>query len=126
MDAYVYIKDKAVDNKIYWKCEMYKKCKSSTRVITVDDSIKKQSGNHNHVGDAAGIDGAKAMEKVKERPINSRDTAQYIVPRASMEVNGAAVVKLPLIDNGKRTMCITLTRKNVGLAQPNTYLDLNP
>ena len=63
-----------------------KKFKFSIRVTTVDDSIKKQSWNHSHPRDAAGIDAVKAMEKVKERVIDSRDTVQYIVSYAAMEV----------------------------------------
>lgn len=62
-----------------------KKKKWSARVITVHDSIQKRNGNHNHGGDAAKIEAAKAMEKVKEHAINSQDTQHYIVSCASMK-----------------------------------------
>ncbi|KAG7176650.1 hypothetical protein Hamer_G015462 [Homarus americanus] len=99
--------------------------KCSAHVITVNDSIQKRSGNHNHAGDAAEIDAAKAMEKVKEHAINSQDTPHYIVSCASMEVNGAAAVKLPSVSNMKRTIRNIRARKNTGPALPNSYLDLN-
>ncbi|XP_042228774.1 uncharacterized protein LOC121870859 [Homarus americanus] len=111
LDGYLYIKDKTVNNKIYWKCEMCKKMKCSARVITVNESIQKRSGNHNHAGDAAEIDAAKAMEKVKEHAINSQDTPHYIVSCASMEVSGAAAVKLPSVSNMKRTIRNIRARK---------------
>ena len=75
---------------------MCKKRKCSARGIIVNDSIQKRSGNHNHAGEAAEIDAAKAMEKVKEHAINSQDTPHYIVPCASMEANVATAVKLDL------------------------------
>ncbi|XP_076045223.1 uncharacterized protein LOC143027676 isoform X3 [Oratosquilla oratoria] len=53
LDGYLYIKDRSVNNKIYWKCDMSRKIKCFARVITVNDTIQKQSGNHNHAGDAA-------------------------------------------------------------------------
>ena len=125
LDGYLYITDKSVSNKIYWKCEMSKKRKCSARVITVDDSIVKQSGSHNHAGDASGIEAAKVMEKVKEHAANSRDTPQYIVSCASADVSCAAAVKLPTVDNMKRTIRNTRARKNVGHALPNSSLDLD-
>ena len=83
---------------------MCKKRKCSARGIIVNDSIQKRSGNHNYAGDAAEIDAAKAMEKVKEHAIKSQDTPHYIVLCASMEVSAAAAMKLPSVSNMKRTI----------------------
>lgn len=55
------------------------KRKRSVHVITVNDCIQKRSGNHSHAGDAAEVNAAKPMEKVKEHPINSQGTPYYIV-----------------------------------------------
>ena len=68
-----------------------KKKKNCAHVITVGESIAKQSGNHNHAGDAAAIEAAKAMEKVKEHAMNNRDTQQYIASCASVEIIGAFI-----------------------------------
>ncbi|XP_066969135.1 FLYWCH-type zinc finger-containing protein 1-like [Macrobrachium rosenbergii] len=104
LDGYPYIKAKAVNSKIYWKCEMSKKRKCCARIITVDDSITKQNGNNNYAGDAGGIEAAKAMEKVQEHAMNSRDTPRYVASCASIEVSGAAAMKLPSVENMKRTI----------------------
>ena len=125
LDSYLYITDKSVSNKIYWKCEISKKRKCSARVITVDDSIMKQSENHNQAGDASGIEAAKVMEKLKDHAANSRDTPQYIVSCSSADVSCTAALKLPTVENMNRTIRNTRARKNVGHALPNSSLDLD-
>ena len=41
LDGNLYIKDKTMNNKIYWKCERCKKIRYSARVITMQETLLK-------------------------------------------------------------------------------------
>ena len=48
LEGFLFIKDKQVDTKIYWKCEHYKKMKCKARVITVNNHVSSSNNDHNH------------------------------------------------------------------------------
>jgi hypothetical protein len=48
VDGHVYVKDKAVNTKIYWKCDKFALMKCHARVHTEGDRILKHIGEHNH------------------------------------------------------------------------------
>lgn len=50
LNGYLYVKDKQVRETFYWKCDQFKK-KCKGRVITIGDSVSRESNEHNHFGD---------------------------------------------------------------------------
>jgi hypothetical protein len=79
----LFIKDKAVDTKIYWKCEHSKKVKCKARVITINNIVSSSNNDHNHNADAAQLEANKVMQKIKEVAENTRDPPHFIVSQAS-------------------------------------------
>jgi len=60
LDGYVYVKDRVIVSKTYWKCENFASCKCCARVQTQADSVVKHVGDHNHALDVTSME---AMDK---------------------------------------------------------------
>ncbi|KAB0801401.1 hypothetical protein PPYR_01533 [Photinus pyralis] len=117
-ESFLFIKDKQVDTKIYWKCEHSKKMKCKARVITVNNFVSSSNNDHNHNADAAQLEANKVMQKIKEDAENTRDTPQFIVSQASAGLGNAVAAKLPTVNNIKRTIRNVRVRENVAPAIP--------
>ena len=66
LNGYLFVKDKSVENKTYWKCKDFEnKCKS--RTITIENEVKKEPIQHNHAGDPESVEAFRFMEDVKDK-----------------------------------------------------------
>ena len=102
--GHAYMKDKKVESRIYWKCDLIKELKCKARAITCDDLIIKLSGRHNHGGDTAKIEASEVTESIREDAKNSVNSPHVIVSSASMNLNPAVAAKMPSVCNLKRTI----------------------
>lgn len=124
LDGHLYIKDKQIDSKIYWRCERYKKFKCSVRVISVDNDITKESGQHNHAADAAEVEAAQVMQNVRENARRTQDAPHFILSQASFGLSQATSAKLPKVDNMKRTIRNIRTKHDAAPAIPGNRREL--
>ena len=103
MDGFLYVKDKQVRSKVYWKCQHFaEKCKG--RAITVDGSISSVSGEHNHSGNPTNVEVRKFLDKVKSDARTTRDSPHYIVSNAASELSGCVAAALPQTSSLKRSI----------------------
>lgn len=104
-DGHLYYKDKEVDvNKIYWKCENYRKVKCVARLVSEGDHIIKKSGDHNHVADAANVEGGIVMSHIRENAKHTQDAPQLIISNASVGLSSAAATTFAKVSSIKRTI----------------------
>ncbi|XP_050503655.1 uncharacterized protein LOC126882715 [Diabrotica virgifera virgifera] len=113
---FLFIEDRSVDTKVYWKCDMSRKYKCRARVITVDGQVFSSNNDHNHNADAARLEATKVMQRIREDAENTRDSPQYILSQASTNLGEAVAAKLPCVGNIKRT--IRKVREKKKLHQP--------
>lgn len=124
IEGYLFIKDKVIENKVYWKCEVSKKLKCSARVITIDDNATKINNVHNHIGDAASVGAARVYNTIKENAKSTRDTPQFIISTASENVGQAVAARLPAVSSIKKTIRNIRASENLGPAVPNRRQDI--
>ncbi|XP_060851217.1 FLYWCH-type zinc finger-containing protein 1-like [Rhopalosiphum padi] len=79
-NSYTYRKEKMYKESKYWKC-IDMQCKSRL-TITIDNTIKKESSEHNHVPDICKLEVKKEVERMKSQAL---DNPQQIV--ASSQLN---------------------------------------
>ena len=102
-DEFIYVKDKQVKSKIYWKCQRFAgKCKK--RAITIDGRITSTSGKHNHPGNSINVEVRKFLDKVKTEAKTTRDSPHYIMSNASSELSCCVAAALPQTSSIKRTI----------------------
>ena len=69
--GYLFVKDKQVMNKTYWKCKDFEnQCKC--RAITIDNEVTNVTREHNHAGDPASVEVYQFMNEVKDKAKDSR------------------------------------------------------
>lgn len=103
LDGFLYVKDKQVRTKIYWKCRHFaKKCKG--HAITVDGNISAFSGEHNHTGDPINVEVRQFLERVKTNAKTARDLPHYIIFNVTSEISGVAAPAVPLTSSIKRSI----------------------
>lgn len=99
----LYLKDKEVDTKIYWRCEHYQKVKCVEFVISENNRIVTSNAVHNHVADAARVEGHKVMNNIQENAKHIQDAPQLIIPNASIGLS-QATTNLAKVCSIKRTI----------------------
>lgn len=118
LDGHFFFKEKESVDQILWKCENYQKTKCKVRVKTVNDVVTVR-GEHNHVGDAAGVEAAKIYEAIKTTAKTTTNAPQAIITDATIQCSQAAAPKLPTIDVMKRTIRHIRQQQRAGPALPN-------
>lgn len=121
---FLFIEDRSVDTKVYWKCDLSRKYKCRARVTTVDGQVSSSNNDHNHNADAAKLEATKVMQRIREDAENTRDSPQYILSQASTHIREAVAAKLPSVGNMKRTIRKVRERKQVAPANPSSREDL--
>ena len=87
LDGFLYVKDRQIRSKVYWKCQHFaEKCKG--RAITVDGSVSSTSGEHNHAANSTNVEVRRFLDKVKTDAKSTRDSPHYTMSNASSELSG--------------------------------------
>jgi hypothetical protein len=115
--GHLYIKEKQIEEKIFWKCEQSRNFHCRARLRVIDEIIRKRISIHNHAGDAARIGAAKVVEEVKKRASDTQDGSHRIVTEAYRELPRAIVGKMP--PNGALKKAIQNLRNREARAPPN-------
>lgn len=123
-EGHFFYTDRKVDSKIYWKCESYHKVKCAARMITLDDSVIKRSGTHNHLGDAAHVEKMQVMTTMRDAARRTRDAPHYIISNVVSGVSQAAASRLGKVSSMKRTIRKIRTRDEVAPALPIRRSDI--
>ena len=124
VDGHLYVKDKAADTKMYWKCEKFAIMKCHARVHTEGDRILKHVGDHNHAADAASVDAAKVVMDAKEKALTSQDSGHQIVAQATVGISTAVAAKLPQPSSWKRSLRRARQTADVALPNPQSRTEL--
>lgn len=123
VDGYLFVKDKELKNKKYWKCQNYKKyCKCRAR--TDGDEVISVSGEHNHAGNPVNVEVRRFMEKIKNDSKETRDSPQYVILNAASDISNLTVPALPPLSSIKRTIRRVRQREICGLPIPNHRKDI--
>ena len=122
-NGYLFVKDKQVNTKTYWKCKDFEnQCKC--RAITVDDEVTNVSREHNHAGDPASTQVYKFMNEVKDKAENTKDTPHVIISTVASQVSQAVAAALPSTNSMKRSVRRVRQKENIGLVVPLHRKDL--
>ena len=114
IDGFLFVKDKQLDNKFYWKCNKFASyCKS--RAITNDGEVIKVPHEHNHSGDAVSVELRSFMNRAKGEAKQTRDSPQYVISTAASQLSENAAQDLPAISSIKRV--------NTDLSRTNNALE---
>ena len=124
LEGFIYVKDKEINGKNYWRCELFQKNNCKARVVTDGGSVSRRKFDHNHAGDAAHIEATMVMNSIREEARNTRDAPQYIVSQASIGLRQSASAKLPSVKSIKRTIQNVRVRQKTGPAVPNLRRDI--
>lgn len=75
MDQHIFWVESRDSGTIRWKCNNYQRTGCRARITTVAGEIDDSRCNlhHNHIADAAAIEAAECIEKIREQSQNSRD-----------------------------------------------------
>ncbi|XP_029645758.1 uncharacterized protein LOC115219713 [Octopus sinensis] len=123
VDGYLFVKDKELKNKKYWKCQNYKKyCKC--RAKTDGDEVISVSGEHNHAGNPVNVEVRRFMEKIKNDSKETHDSPQYVILNAASDISNLTVPALPPLSSIKRTIRRVRQREICGLPVPNHRKDI--
>lgn len=124
LKGFLFVKDKTVDEKTYWKCEHFlsKKCRS--RAITRLEDVCKET-SHNHPADAAEVEAVRLKNKLKDDARSTRDTPHYLVSALSSEVDQLTAAKLSKINTLKRTVRRERVKQNMEPTQPKCLEELD-
>lgn len=118
VNGYLYYQDKKANTKIYWKCDKYYKLKCGARITTQEEIILLNSGTHNHIANAAEIEGMKMMNNIRDHAKRTQDAPHFIVSTASVGVSQAAAAILPKVSSIKRTIRNVRTKHEAAPALP--------
>ena len=121
----LYLTDKRIDNKIYWKCDQYKTKNCRARIHTSGDEIIKRVGEHNHADDAALVDVTKVLNKIKEKARETQDETQRTVIDAFASTSQAVIGQMPQTETLKRFTRHTRTYAGHFPPNPLSIKDLN-
>ena len=123
LNGFLFVKDKQVRNKTYWKCKDFEnKCKS--RTITVDDVVTTDPKEHNHGGDRASVKIYEFMNDVREKAKDSREAPHVLISSAASQVSQAVAAALPPTSSIKRTVRRVRQKGDIGLVVPTHRMDL--
>ncbi|XP_050501027.1 FLYWCH-type zinc finger-containing protein 1-like [Diabrotica virgifera virgifera] len=122
--GYLYVQDKSCDTKVYWKCANFKKFSCKGRAIQRRPEEVKETGEHNHAGEAAVITAKEAYSNMKEAAVRTRDTPHYIISNSSCQLHFAASSQLPSIESMKRTIRNVRLKKNSEPTLPKTRAEI--
>ncbi|KAK9721575.1 hypothetical protein QE152_g20838 [Popillia japonica] len=73
-------------------------------VTSQGDELQKEPGDHNHGGDAANLEIAKFMDRLRDSSRTTQDTPQYLVSSLSSSISNGSVGRLPQLSSIKRTI----------------------
>uniref|UniRef100_A0A0L8G2X7 FLYWCH-type domain-containing protein n=1 Tax=Octopus bimaculoides TaxID=37653 RepID=A0A0L8G2X7_OCTBM len=117
IEGFVFVKDKQIGTKIYWKCNKFASyCKY--HAITNYSEVVKVSHEHNHSGDSVNIEVRTYINRVKQEAKETCDSPHYIVSTAGLQLSGNLVQSLPAISTIKRTIHSVRQKERSGLANP--------
>lgn len=120
LNGFLYVKDKEIREKTYWRCQNFITTHCKSRVTTVNDIVEKQLGEHNHAGNSAKVSAEQILEKVRDDAQNTRDSAHYIISTASVRIDNSVSALLPSVDSMKRTIRNIRQRHVAGPVLPST------
>lgn len=102
-DGFLFVKDKQVSTKIYWKCNKFASyCKS--RAITNDGKVIKVCLEHNHSDDAVNIEVLSFMKRVKQDAKGTRDSPYSMINIAFSRFSESAAQILLAVSSLERTL----------------------
>lgn len=84
----------------------------------------KGPGEHSHGGDAANLEIAKFMDRVRESSKTTNDTPQYIISSLSSTVCSSSAGRLPNVSSVRRTIRNIRATHNAAPAVPHSRQDL--
>ena len=86
LNGFLFVKDKGIRNKIYWKCQNFAKC-CKCRAITIDDEVVSVSREHNHTGDPTVVEVRRLMHKIKADANSPRATGSLFTRESTDRPN---------------------------------------
>lgn len=92
-----YTIERRTNDKIYWKCQNYRKFKCKGRVHTDIGitNVQVQNADHNHFGDAIKTEVLIFQDKIRSRSAMTNETTQNIIDNCLHNVTDEMVARLP-------------------------------
>lgn len=98
----LFVKDRASETTIYWKCDVFQKFKCRARVHTCDEKIIKEVGNHNHSGNQAKIMAEQKINELKDMSTSTTNSPSQIISSISNNLIQPVAAELPNVAQLKK------------------------
>ena len=121
-NGFMYDKQRALGNIIYWQCERRKECKA--RLHTEGMRIVKRINEHLHGPDMGKVTCLVTKAGLKRKAEQTQDTSQYIVAESVQNITEATATKLPKLNTLKRTIQRQRIKANLAPVQPENLAHL--
>ena len=118
-NGFMYDKQRALGNIIYWQCERRKEC--TARLHTEGMRIVKRINEHLH-GDMGKVTCLVTKAGLKRKAEQTQDTSQLIVAESGQNITEATATKLPKLDTLKRTIQRLRAKANLAPVHENFLL----
>lgn len=122
-ENYLYVKDRTVEEKSYWKCENIKICKA--RVHVVDDKIVKYVNEHNHPPDKAKVLADGVINELKRKAVETNNSPSELINSISTGIHISVAAKLPSVTQLKKTANRMRASEEDFPATPTTVQDID-
>lgn len=105
-EGYLYIFDKrSVDlSKNFWRCEMKNECKARIHTSANTNQVIKEVNQHSHGSDAAKINVAKIMTRIKRRATETTEIPSMLLNIALQDTSTSVLAKMPKKDSIRKTI----------------------
>lgn len=114
---FIYVNDKKTEEKVFWKCEYFKKKNCNARVHTANDAVVHTLNKHNHQPELAKVLADSTVNTLKRKAADTHNSPLEIIAEVSRDVHISVAAKLPSVNQLKKT--INRVRRNGSEHPPN-------
>jgi len=129
-DGYVYDFDKQSENGDvkFWRCELSRssslKCKCRLHTDAVTGRILQVIGGHSHAGNPGRREVLEALDRVRERAVNSQENSNQVVRNCVQNISRGARAQLPSNELMKQMVRRKRKQENQAPPAPQNLADL--
>ncbi|XP_077299573.1 uncharacterized protein LOC143920537 [Arctopsyche grandis] len=117
--GFLFIKDRKVEDKTFWRCDQYLSQHCRARLHVVDETIVRRVGEHSHSSNSARIEAVKTLQSIKDKAITTQHGTHQLLTESCTGLSEAVISQMPNDQNVKKM--IRRTRNNTRFPIPSFW-----